>query len=118
MNYIANRCETDCEGQANCGGIIADAYTPMFVSPEECCNNKLGWINSERCVAESTNTPISSARSRGWWIDWSAMRCVRDCVAGADAECGGVAESWHELYSSEESCCERLSWIPANECSL
>ena len=44
------------------------------------------------------------------WYKYSDEKCVRDCKAGTDNDCGGVAASWDPKYDSRKECCQKAIW--------
>ena len=52
-----------------------------------------------------------------WYVFYSggSQKCVQDCKSGG--ECGGLANSWDELYDSKTECCkEKDQWTPLKDC--
>ena len=61
-SYEMKACAQDCKIENNqssppplCGGIVHDAYVTLYDSPTVCCEDKLGWIPINRCLAHSIN---------------------------------------------------------------
>jgi hypothetical protein len=90
--------EKDSSATKNCGG-LAPKWTETFKKVEDCCANKLFWVNKEACVAASTLTDLadSDKGSKKWYVDWITFKCVKDCVKGVDEHCGGIAELWDQV---------------------
>ncbi len=71
---------------------------------EKCCKRHFSW-NVKECLG------TSAEGSNEWYVRYEENTCVQDC-SGA-SPCGGIADSWQELYSSKAKCCqEKLYWIP------
>lgn len=114
VDWIEETCVQDCESSAgsNCGGVVTSSATETFVTADSCCENKLGWIEKEDCVAKSTGVPSSQQGSFMYYVDWALMRCVKDCEDPSDPHCKGLAEKHDPLYSSANACCsEKLFWL-------
>lgn len=58
--------------------------------------------------------PATSPASGKYYMNWSKMRCVRDCYGALP--CGGNAEAWDETYDDLESCCKDRNWWDLDEC--
>mmetsp|Transcript_9303 Transcript_9303/g.18784 ORF Transcript_9303/g.18784 Transcript_9303/m.18784 type:complete len:188 (+) Transcript_9303:2-565(+) len=43
-----------------------------------------------------------------WYVKYEAMTCVQDCVGASP--CGGIANSWDELFGSKKKCCDEKVW--------
>ena len=71
---------------------------------EKCCERHFFWGLKE-CLG------TSDVGSNDWYVKYEDETCVQDCNGASP--CGGVADSWVELYKSKEMCCEdRLPWKP------
>ena len=118
VNYEDLTCVQDCPASsgATCGG-HANSWETLFDSAEDCCEGKLWWANQAACIGESTGTAVTVIGSEEWYVSWeTGGKCVKDCPVGA-ANCGGLAESWENLHSSADQCCERLWWIEREDCT-
>jgi hypothetical protein len=113
VSYADNKCTQDCTGPTPCGG-KPSADKDLFDDAETCCSEKLHWLNEKLCVANTNG--IAPAGSNGWYVDWTLLKCVQDCVG--TAPCGGLKTPYHETYDDSAACCTRLSWIDASECVL
>jgi hypothetical protein len=112
-----NKCVQDCDvaGGDPCDGTPDDLSTRLYDTKETCCSSALGWLKSEVCIANTDGTAATG--SDNWYVNWAESKCVQDCPEADGGNCGGIAESWDVLYSSSSACCERLSWVPASECT-
>ena len=110
-------CDPAATGAAaTCGGIVVDAYVTLYGTPDECCKQKLGWIQSTKCIADSTKSG-SLTGSGKWYVDWKQELCVQDCDNGV-APCGGLANAWDETYVTSRECClQRLPWVDRDKCT-
>jgi hypothetical protein len=74
---------------------------------QKCCEKHFYW-NINECLGTSPDD--SAVGTDKWYVEWDTNTCVQDCVGASP--CGGIAETWDQLYSSKEQCCnERLPWI-------
>ena len=77
---------------------------------EKCCERHFFW-NINACLG--TSPDAVDVGTDKWYVEWKTSTCVQDCVG--ESPCGGIAESWDELYSSKDQCCDkRLPWV--NKC--
>lgn len=84
----------------------------LFETLEKCCNRYYSW-NINKCLGSSS----PDAGSKKWYVKWTDSKCVQDCAVGTSPSCGGIAESWDELHSSQEQCCaKKLFWISKRKC--
>jgi len=116
VNQKDEICQQDCptSAGATCGG-NAKKWDTLYPTVESCCENKLGYISSSVCVAQSTG---GTAVGTGYWYtDWVAQKCVKDCETGSDPDCGGLASAWDKLDAQLSVCCSRLFWVDASECT-
>ncbi|EJK75304.1 hypothetical protein THAOC_02974 [Thalassiosira oceanica] len=106
-----------CAG-SNCGGVVTSSATETFETADSCCENKLGWMEKDDCVAKSTGATPSQRGSFMYYVDWALMKCVKDCEDPSDPHCKGLAEKHDTLYASANTCCsEKLYWLdPAASC--
>ncbi len=106
VKWIDDVCLQDCDGELPCGG-PAETWNDLYSSREQCCELHLSW-NREECNGQSA----VDAGTLKWYVKWDADTCAQDCLVTSSPNCGGVAESWRQLYSSKESCCdERMPWV-------
>ena len=93
----------------------------MFSSVEECCQERLGWIQSDVCTDLSTSGGGSgdgSGATGKWYVDSPSGSCVKDCPASSEPGCGGPVPPPIELYDSAETCCSTgQSWVNLDYCS-
>lgn len=114
-NFAENRCVMDCPKSATCGGILESAYVDLHETAADCCSSKLGWVEIDNCTSESTNTPISSSGTDGYYLNERLNRCVQNCIGVAP--CGGLRKSWNELFSTAGDCCAtKLWWLERSTC--
>ena len=79
---------------------------------DTCCKKHFSW-NVKKCLGDSSESV--SAGSNEWYVNWTDKKCVQDCKGASP--CGGIANSWDELHTSQEICCEKmLSWVNKREC--
>jgi len=119
IDYYSRSCRQSCiEGTAglNCAG-IAPNWVKVFATAESCCEQKLWWVETSRCVADSTLTPFTTAAgSSKWYRD--GEKCVKDCDDSSDAQCGGLAERWEETFTTSGVCCSTtLWWVATEDCT-
>ena len=111
----------DWESSSSSGTCLNDGNVPtymisnqnyyIFDTLEKCCNKHFSW-NINKCLGTSS----TATGTNKWYVDWTDSKCVQDCV-GTSQSCGGIAEGWDELHSSQEECCEKkLSWLKKREC--
>jgi hypothetical protein len=51
-----------------------------------------------------------------WYMDWTAGQASGACVMNCphrNADCGGLAKSRDNLWSSKEECCKKMKWWDA-----
>eukprot|EP00986_Skeletonema_menzelii_P020105 scaffold30190_cov263-Skeletonema_menzelii.AAC.1 len=48
-----------------------------------------------------------------WYVKYVDETCVQDCVGASP--CGGIAESWDELFDNKKACCDEKMWYD-NKC--
>ena len=86
-----------------------DVSARIFGTADECCGTLLGWLDLDECVADSKygSPPLSGM----WYVIWGYgdARCVNECD-GPDANCGGKASDYKELYGTFKECCEIHTW--------
>jgi len=117
VNHQEEICQQDCaEGVGGpCGGLAMPSDT-LYDTPVACCTEKLSWIVTSTCEAQSTG--VAAVGTSQWYVDWILKKCVKDCVDSSDANCGGLAKSWDELYGSSTTCCGNHLWyIARNDCT-
>ena len=73
---------------------------------KECCERHFNF-DFHNCMgteAQGTNK---------WYVKYDAYTCVQDCVGAAP--CGGIAESWDEVFGDKKTCCDTKMWYD-NDC--
>jgi len=123
VDYYSNSCKQSCfkkdgTDTKNCGG-IAPKWMQTFKTSEECCINKLFWLDQGTCVADSTKNIVSEEDkgSKDWYVDWEMYKCVRDCVKGTGSNCGGLAGNWDDKFITSIACCNTmLPWLDNSHC--
>ena len=116
VDWVSMKCVKDCDPNDGmpCGGSPAISVT-LYESAELCCKNKLFWIGTNNCVANSNGAAAQG--STKWYIDWvDGGKCVKDCVG--NPPCGGLKEVWDQDYSSASACCSAIPWVPSDRCHL
>ena len=124
VDYYSDSCVQSCHDDTpglNCGG-LAPSWKELFDTADDCCNAKLFWVQSAKCIADSTLTSVAAISDQGsgdWYVDWIRQKCVKDCQKNSgDSSCGGLAKRWDELYSSASACCSsQLSYKDAEDCT-
>merc|ERR1712032_823869 len=107
-------CKQDCAAELSgtCGG-FADNWNELFDSASACCAEKLPWVYTPICLARSTNSDVDGTNQ--WFVDYTIVKCVKDCDDSSDRDCGGVSSPWNQLYSSVSECCSELGYIERSE---
>ena len=102
VNHVDEICEQDCpeDSVGPCGGLVP-SWKDLHESAASCCENTLPWITAAMCAARSELTTYSGTSK--WYVDGNLQRCVQDCVGAAP--CGGLLESWDEVFTSSNECC-------------
>ena len=115
VDYRNEVCVQDCDpaGGAPCVA-LNDSSTTLYTTPLECCEAKLGWIDSATC--DTLSQVLNLTGSGEYYVDWSLNKCVRDCLG--KAPCGGLAASWEPRYATSALCCAELAWIDPDQCVL
>ncbi len=105
VDWDTETCIQDCVGESPCGG-IANTWVELYSSKEQCCNVRLSY--KKDCIDSSAEGDGVSVvvGSEKWYVDWDNYECVQDCTG--ESPCGGIAETWEELYTSKEVCCDEL----------
>ncbi len=86
------------------GYMLTNQAWYLSTTLEKCCERHFSW-NVNECLG------TTAGGSNEWYVSYEDKTCVQDC-SGA-SPCGGIANSWEELYSSKEECCqEKMYWIP------
>ena len=80
------------------------SWGPTYLSIQECCQQAVGWVRPEICVANSGGQAFSGTNE--WYMDWSLEKCVQDCNDSQNSDCGGFSQSWQTLFATEEACCD------------
>ena len=90
-----------------------DAAHWFFPTLEKCCER---WYAYDRnaCLTAGSNDDgyLTSLGTNKWYVDWTQMVCVKDCVkTDANELCGGLVNTWDMLHATYAECCEnKLSW--------
>ena len=85
----------------------------LYDDIEACCKNYYNW-EKDACI-ENSGGSVASLATLGWYVNHEYEVCVQDC--SGDGPCGGLADSWDQLYSTVSDCCDsQLSWIAASVC--
>ncbi len=86
--------------------MLTDPDSYIFNTREECCDRHYYW-NMRECLGDSPEA--ASLGTDKWYVDWDTETCIQDCIG--KSSCGGISNTWVELYSSKQQCCnERLSY--------
>ena len=69
----------------------------------KCCERHFFWDINKCLGTEAVGT-------EKWYVKYEAMTCVQvqDCVGASP--CGGIANSWDELFGSKKKCCDEKVW--------
>ena len=101
----AGKCVWDLANPAE------DLRMETFDSIEDCCSKGITWKTAD-CAA------ASSGGTGKFFVNWSLGqgqgRCVQDCKG--TPPCHKIAESDSRAYDTENACCERLTWVPRQDC--
>ena len=82
----------------------ADPAQYLFDTQEQCCDRYFAW-DRRTCLGS-----VSSGTSK-WYMDWLAEACVMDCPITNGGSCGGLKDSWEDLWASKSECCTvHKSW--------
>ena len=82
---------------------------------EECCKNYYGWEKGT-CIEASGGDPVEVSTGK-WYANHNRETCLQDCPEDMGGSCGGLADTWDELYSTAANCCDsQLSWIAPSVC--
>lgn len=113
-------CSQDCDavGGLPCGG-NPEPYLQRYDTARDCCEGSLGWLDVDRCVADTNNVVLQAQGSQEWYVDWALNggngQCVKDCAVG-DPSCGGLKEQWGSSYPTSSACCGSISWVSPDIC--
>ena len=89
----------------------------MYETLKDCCTAYYGWEAGfiECMSSQGGDAPTQSPIEESWYVDWQKFKCVESCEG--DKPCGGVHNTWDELYASKEDCCAaRLFWRDIADC--
>ena len=70
-------------------------------SLKKCCERHFEY-NMNKCMG------TSAVGTQKWYVNYTAGTCVQDCVGASP--CGGIAESWDELFGNKRDCCKAKLW--------
>ena len=73
---------------------------------KECCERHFHWA-----LKDCMGTQVVGTGK--WYVKYEAETCVQDCTGGSN--CGGIAESWDEVFDSKIACCDAKMWYN-NDC--
>lgn len=96
------RCIVDSADSLAPGYMQENPTVWMLDTLDACCTKYYKW-NRAKCVGSS-----SRVGSNKCYIDYVEEKCVKDCVK--ETGCGGLAESWDQLYESQSDCCKAKNW--------
>lgn len=110
VDWQLEKCVEDCDSSiaGTCGGIVTSGHVTLHDSADSCCSDKLSWVPSQICEADSMNTPATVTGSNEWYVDYRLGLCVQDCKGSSP--CGGLAKNWDETYGSAGQCCAQKLW--------
>ena len=99
------------------GNPPASAGMSAFESAQTCCQERLGWIGLDKCIADTNGVALTNQGTREWYVDWGIDNgtCVKDCVTGTG--CGGLKETWETGFPSSSACCDSIPW-KGNNCHI
>ncbi|KAL7484709.1 hypothetical protein ACHAW6_011152 [Cyclotella cf. meneghiniana] len=116
VSYTDKVCKKDCPiGRSfECGGTPEDLTTKLFGTVEECCSEKLSYIDKSLCAALSLNKTTDK-----FYVSYPDEKCLKDCPVGDSPECGGTPSDLSTaLFETAAECCiEKLSYIDESLCS-
>jgi hypothetical protein len=74
-----------------------------YLSPtlRQCCERHY-YYDINKCMGNSDEG------SKKWYVKYDSMTCVQDCIGASP--CGGVAESWDEVFKDKNECCRKKMW--------
>ena len=115
-DQTAGLCRQDCltSNGMPCGGSPEDLSLTLYDSLQSCCVTKIPW--EPACVDKSNG--VEPQGTGKYWVNWSYGKCVRDCPSGSAPGCGGIAQSWDGIHDSLTACCNKISWVPKDQCVL
>jgi hypothetical protein len=110
-----NKCLDAVEGIGPPGYMRNIPQEWLFPDIDSCCERYYSWDKSA-CIINSGGD-MTMAGSSKWFVDWTTSKCVKDCHEDSgDAKCGGLAKNWDDLHTGLSECCERLWWLPRQDC--
>ena len=74
-------------------------------SLEQCCERHFPW-DMNKCMGT-----LATGTAK-WYVNYSAGTCVQDCTGASP--CGGLAETWEELFGDKKKCCDEKLWWNSN----
>jgi hypothetical protein len=101
--------------------MTSNPTTWMFNDQNSCCKKYYPW-SLAKCMSIASVSPTTSSSSGiittttttiapgsgKWYMNWSKYKCVKDCIGGF--QCGGLAKSWDQLYTTQSACCADKAW--------
>jgi hypothetical protein len=105
-----SKCVLDSEEAAT------DLSIAVFTTLDKCCEEGVYWLSESECLTAS-GTATSEAATNRFFLDWKHEKCVQDCEGAAPCGGAGLMKKWHESFDTKSACCDRISWIPREECS-
>ena len=92
-DYVGLKCAQDCDIAAGspCKGnppASTGASAHHFESAQTCCEERLGWIDLDECIADTNGVALSNQGSGEWYVDWDIDygTCVKDCKHSSEIE--------------------------------
>lgn len=74
----------------------------LYDTAELCCEARFGW-NKDACVGAPSGVNTSK-----FYMDYVNGYCVQNCDGALP--CGGIADTWDELYDTLKACCAGKDW--------
>jgi hypothetical protein len=101
---------------------VLDSVTPaqdlsisVYNSTAACCEEGVHWLTEAECLTASGDSAAVTSTNK-FFVDWKHEKCIKDCEGSAPCAGAGVAQSWDELFETTSACCDRISWVPREEC--
>jgi hypothetical protein len=88
----------------------------LYDDASACCERYYGYAMNT-CLVASGGSPSAIAMAK-WYVKWDTETCVKNCEDSSDLSCGGLAESWDELFDDPDTCCKKkLSHVARKNCT-